>query len=258
MGEKVKGFEIRLGDLWMILKRCWWLMLAVLIVVFSGVFIYEKVTYKEEYTATSTIWALGKATSTTDTNIAKALIKDYKKLIVSDTVLQEVITNQNLLLEPQQLREMIKIDNDDGTNILEVSVTASKPVSAMEIANELNNVACKRINEKNKSPADATTTNLVESWEYATVPTAPSNSVSVLKIAIIAFACAMAVYAVYFVLYIMDDKISTAEDVEKYLGVSMLGLVPNRQDAMRRRSKNAYYGYNGHGADGQSSAQRRN
>ena len=256
MGEKVKGFEIRLGDLWMILKRCWWLMLAVLIVVFSGVFIYEKVTYKEEYTATSTIWALGKATSTTDTNIAKALIKDYKKLIVTDTVLDEVIQNQNLLLETSQLREMIKIENDDGTNILEISVTASKPVSAKEIANELSKVACERINAKNTG-VDAG--NLVEPWEDATVPTKPSNSVSVLKIAIIAFACAMAVYAVYFVLYLLDDKISTAEDVEKYLGVSLLGLVPNHQDVMRRRrSKNAYYGYNGSGSDAQASSQRRN
>lgn len=256
MGEKVKVFEIRLSDLWMILKRCWWLMLAVLIVVFSGVFIYEKVTYREQYTATSTIWALGKATSTTDTNIAKALIKDYKKLILTDTVLQEVIKNQNLLIEPSELRQMIKIDNDDGTNILEISVTATKPVSAMQIANELSKVACGRINEKNTGVEAG---NLVEPWEDATVPTRPSNSVSVLKIAIIALACAMAVYAVYFVLYLLDDKISTAEDVEKYLGVSLLGLVPNHQDVMRRRrSKNAYYGYSGTGTDTQSSSQRRN
>lgn len=149
---------------------------VVVIIPVAGLGVYlvvDYVTYEEEYTATATMWVLGKATSTTDTNIAQALIEDYKKLIVSDTILLEVITNQNLLLEPSQLRQMIKIDNDDGTNILEISVTAAKPVSAKEIANELLYVACRRINEKNTSTAGG---NLVEPWENATVPTKPSNS----------------------------------------------------------------------------------
>ena len=66
-----------------------------------------------------------------------------------------------------------------------------------------------------------------------------------LKIGLIAFVCALVVYAVYFILYLMDDKISTAEDVERYLGVSTLGVIPNRQDVMRRRSKGGYHAYDG-------------
>ena len=33
MEEEIKQTEIRLLDLWSIFKKCWWLMLAVLVVV---------------------------------------------------------------------------------------------------------------------------------------------------------------------------------------------------------------------------------
>ena len=104
--------------------------------------------------------------------------------------------------------------------------------------NTLVDVFCDRINSKNEDGKK-----LITVWSHATEPTSPSNSVSILKIALIAFICAIAVYGVYFVLYIMDDKISTSEDVEKYLGVSTLGIIPNRQDVVRKKMRGAYYGY---------------
>jgi hypothetical protein len=39
----------------------------------------------------------------------------------------------------------------------------------------------------------------------------------------------------------MDDKINSAEDVERYLGMSTLGMIPNRQDSVRRKAKYGYY-----------------
>ena len=250
MEEKSRGIEIRMGDLWQILKKCWWLMLAVLLVVFFSVFIVEKVTYEPEYTATGTVWALGSnastsgTTSTSDVNIATALINDYKVLILTDEILEKVIEQEGLLIKPAQLRQMIKVENEDDTRVMEISVTASTPEGAKKIVDRLVDVFVEEINKKNNSIDGK---ELVKEWgDEAPLPEKdkPSNSVSVLKIGLIAFACAIAVYAVYFVLYLMDDKISTAEDVERYLGVSTLGLIPNRQDVMRRRSKSGYYGYN--------------
>ena len=47
--------------------------------------------------------------------------------------------------------------------------------------------------------------------------------------------------AVITVLYLMDDTIKTEEDIEKYLGVSVLAKVPDRKDfinSKNRKSKN--------------------
>ena len=245
MEEKSRGIEIRATDLWSILKRCWWLMLAVLIVVFASMYIFEKVTYEEEYTAEAIVWALGSnasssgATSTSDVSIGTQLINDYKQLLLTDDLLQDVINKEVLLITPGQLRNMIGVSHETDTRVMKISVTASNPSSAQKLVNKLVDVFCDRITSKN----DDANKKLITVWSHATEPVAPSNSVSILKIALIAFICAIAVYGVYFVLYIMDDKISTAEDVEKYLGVSMLGIIPNRQDVTRKKMKGAYYGY---------------
>ena len=260
MEEKTTGIEIRASDLWSIFKRCWWLMLAVLILVFASMYIFERVTYEEEYTAQAIVWALGSnasasgATSTSDVSIGTQLINDYKQLLLTDDLLQDVINKEVLLITPAQLRGMIDISHETDTRVMKISVTASNPSSAQKLVNKLVDVFCDRINSKN----DDANKKLITVWSHATEPIAPSNSVSVVKIGLIAFICAVAVYGVYFVLYIMDDKISTADDVEKYLGVSMLGIIPNRQDVNRKKMKGAYYGYNSGVDTLQSSNQGRN
>ncbi|MBQ9774101.1 MAG: hypothetical protein IJW30_05500 [Clostridia bacterium] len=258
MGEKAKGIEIRFGDLWSILKRCWWMMLAVLVLVFSVMYIVETVSYEEEYTATATVWALGSNSSgsngsiySTDVTIASALINDYKVLLMSDSLLLDVINTEAPTLTIDELRSMIHISNESDTRVLELSVTAKDPQRAKDIADCLQDKFVTRINSVNEDENP-----LVREWNEALLPTQPSNSVSVLKIGLIAALCAIVVYLVFFVLYILDDKISTSDDVEKYLGVSMLGIIPNRQDVMRRKRSRAYYGYDQQQGDAKSQSFR--
>lgn len=35
------------------------------------------------------------------------------------------------------------------------------------------------------------------------------------------------VYGIFVLTYVLDDKIKTPDDVEKYLGLTVLGLIPN-------------------------------
>lgn len=260
--EKASKLEIRFSDLWSVFKRCWWIMLLAAAIIFAAVYIIESVTYEEEYTATAIVWALGNnasttaGTSTSDVSIGTQLINDYKQLMTTDDLLQEVIDKEVLNMRPAELRDAITISHKDETRVMRVSVTTGKATGSSKIVNTLVNVFCDRVNSKNvanANPNGNTTTrpqqNLITVWAEATTPKAPSNAISALRIAIIAFVVAVLVYVLYFILYIMDDKISTAEDVEKYLGVSMLGSIPNRQDMIRRKKgKGAYYGYYGGGS----------
>ncbi|MBQ7336214.1 MAG: hypothetical protein IJW92_07065 [Clostridia bacterium] len=246
MEEKEAGFEIRVEDLWAILKRCWWLMLAVLLVVFVTVFAVMTTTHEKEYTATSVVWALGAPSSgsltTSDVSIGTYLINDYKQLVTTEDVLEEVIGRAELLISTVELSKMISVTHETNTRVMNISVTAGTPGGAELITNTLVDVFCSRVNDKNsEADKNGSGSDLVTVWSYAKVPTDPSNPVSVVKIGLIAAVAAIAVYGVYFVLYLLDDKISTAEDVERYLGVNMLGMIPNRQDVQRRKSKNGYY-----------------
>ncbi len=240
MEEKTTGVEIRISDLWLILKRCWWLMLAVLLVVFAIVYIYANSTYEEEYTATAIVWALGTPnagqTTTSDVSIGTNLINDYKQLVTTTDVLMEVIERAELpQIKPHELSKMVSISHESNTRVMYISVTAASATGAQKIANTMVDVFCERINSKNEDGKS-----LVTVWSDAELPTRPSNGVSALKLLLIAVVCSILVFGVYFVLYLMDDKINTAEDVERYLGLSMLGMIPNRVDAHRRHTKEAY------------------
>lgn len=244
MEETNKGIEIRLSDLWEILKRCWWMMLAVLVIVFTVVYIFTVNTHEDRYTATATVWALGSNasstgnTSTSDVSIATQLIHDYKELILAHNVLEEALVRAKLTtISVERFQKMVSINNTDGSRVLYVSVTTPDKTASRTLANSLVEVFCERVNDKNEE--DKT---LVTPWDEATTPIASSNPISELKIALIAFACAIAVYGVFFVMYLLDDKISTADDVEKYLGVNILGMIPNRYDALRKKKgKSGYY-----------------
>ena len=51
-----------------------------------------------------------------------------------------------------------------------------------------------------------------------------------IKIGLIGVLAAMLVYAVAMMRYLLNDKIGSAEDVEKYLELNVLGAIPSRQN----------------------------
>lgn len=249
--------EIAFRDLLLVLKRCWWLVLAVAIVLGAASYAFMKLTHKAEYTATATIWAIGSnantsnnnmQTSTYDVQIATYLINDYKELITTRSVMEVALENAKSELSPAALKANTEITNAEESRVMHVSVTASDPKEAQMLVNSLSNEFCRRVNEKNKGvAADQENTvekPLVSVWEEAMVPTQISNPISLLLVILIALLGAVIVYVVFLVIHLSDDKINTTEDVEKYLGLTLLGVIPNIEDSRRRSMrKKAYYHY---------------
>ncbi len=252
MEEKSSGIEIRKMDLWLIFKRCWWVMLAVLLLAAVGLSAFTVATHKNEYTATAVVWALGSnaastaSTSTSDVSIGTQLINDYKQLLVSDTFLQDVVKETHpsigankLSSEVQKLRSMIKVEHEEGTRVMYVLVTSNNREESKVMADTLVDMFSARVNSYGDAEKKQ---ELITVFGETVSPETPSNPISFFRIAIIAVVCAILVYVVYLIIFLLDDKISTAEDVQKHLGVSTLGIIPNRQDAIRRKNRYDYYG----------------
>jgi capsular polysaccharide biosynthesis protein len=250
MEEQNKETEIRLQDLWTILKRCWWLVLIAMVIVTVVVYIGLTATHDDEYTATISIYVLSNTSSPEsdestpgagvdydDIRLASYLINDCYVLLKSyDNVLAPVMVSQNLegLISIEQLEKMIKIENKDDTRVLYLSVTSSSAQRSADIANAIGEQACDYFNTLYKQ-------DILNVVDHAEPETKPSNPVSKLMVVLIGLVAGVLVYGAYFLSFILDDKINTADDVEKYLGLSMLGVIPNRQDASRRKSKYGYY-----------------
>lgn len=259
---KSREIEIDLQDLWIVFKNCWIWALAALIVVFAGIYTVMTVVHVPEYTATAKIYVLNIKTegttgsnniTTSDISIANYLINDCQELLMSeDNILSPVITELGLQnqLTPKQLKSMISHSTSSVSDrTLLLSVTSTDKEESQQIANALAYHMADYFNNELYSQE------LLNVTDTAKLPETESNAVSPLMIALISFVCALLVYAVFFIIYIMDDKINTAEDVENYLGVSTLGSIPNEHEVKRRKNKNGYY-YSQYGHNANPAAQK--
>lgn len=242
--EESKGFELKVRDLWVVLRNCWILMLAALIVVTGITFIALKKTHESEYTATVTIWALRVSSdevsgpTTQDVSVGTYLINDYKLLIQDDRIVNKVREQTNFADSAATLRSMVDVRNEQNTRVLYFSVTAKDPKRAAEIANAWGTIFCAEVNnDLDSNQTDGHTPEMIKVFAEAEVPKKESNPLSFLKILLVGIACAMLVYAVYLVLYILDDKITTPDDVEEYLGLNILGAIPDKTTLRRSRTR---------------------
>ena len=227
--EKMQNdeMEIDLLELFYALKEKVFLILTVGLLCACLTCSYSLFFMKPVYTSTSTMLVLateGESTTVGDLQMGNQLTNDYMVLLKSGVVLNEVI-DENLGLDTtyKELQETIEIENPTQTHILKVSVKHNKPEKAQEIVNELVHVAAHYIGEQMEVKAPK----IIEEGALPTTKTSPSifkNTILGLLIGLVLSAGLIVVRTV------MDTSIKTEEDIEKYLGMSTLAMVPDRKD----------------------------
>lgn len=232
--EKDDTTEIDLAelifDLWM---NKWEIIMAM---IFTGILAYfiSSCLMTPKYTSYTSLYVLAQqdneAITTADLNVGTQLTNDYAVLVKSRPVLADVITDLNLDMTADQLEKLISVENKSNTRIIKISVTYEDPIMAREIADSLR-VA---VGEQIVSVMNIDAVNTVEA---ASLPLKPSSP-KVLKNTLIGMIAGMVLAAAYFVIKsVMDDTVKTSEDVEKALGLPLLGSIPDSKSADIAKSK---------------------
>lgn len=227
--EENDEIEIDLLELFYELKKKLWLIILAALIG-GGIFgLYSKVILVPKYTSTAMMYVLSKETTLTslaDLQIGSQLTKDYKVMITSRPVLQQVIDELGLEYGYKELREKLVIDNPTDTRILTLSVEDPDPILAADIVNTV----AKRSSEYIGEMMEMIPPKIVEEGETAIEPTSPN----VKKYAAIGAAGGIfLVCAFVAVRLIMNDTVKTEEDVEKYLKLSVLASVPEKGKGKR-------------------------
>ena len=189
------------------------------------------------YESTTKIYILNKNESQnvtySDMQLGTQLTKDYSELINSRYVLEEVIQKLRLNLDYQGLKEKVSVSSPTDTRIVAITVTDKDPVEAMNIANAIRESASNHIG----NVMDIDAVNVVESANMPTKKAGPSY----LKWTVIAgMLGVLLVCAMVLIKYLLDDTIKTSEDVERYLGLSTLAIIPiieTEADSKKKRKK---------------------
>lgn len=229
--------EIDLMQLFMALKKKLWLILLTAVVFGGGAWAFSRFVMVPQYTSTAMVYILSKETTLTslaDLQIGSQLTKDYKIIVTSRPVLEEVIRDFAPELSYEGMKGKITINNPSDTRILSITAQDSDPVRAKALATAVAKTSSEYIGDI----MEMVPPKIIEEGVIPTKKSSPSNSRNAMMGALVGMVlvCGLIVLEV-----IMNDTIRGEEDVERYLGLSVLASVPER-------GKNpGTYGYDGKG-----------
>ena len=201
-------------------------ILLVAIITSSVAFAYSTFVIKPEFTSTTRIYVVSRnqeeksGLTNQDLQAGSYLVKDYREIILSQDVLEKVVSDLKLDLTPKGLANKIKVTVPVDTRIVSISVNDRVPEEASRIANSLREVAAQKIISITRV-SDVTT---LEEARPAISPSSPNirrNTV------IGAGLGAGLVIVVVLLIELFDDRVKRPEDIEDVMEISLLGVIPN-------------------------------
>lgn len=153
------------------------------------------------------------------------LIHTYNDIIKSPAILEEVVDTMDLPYGVNSLSEKIEVTNEESSQVVTLTVTDPDPEQATLIANATVKIFQKEIpdimNVDNVSILSEAETGA------APKPVAPKP---LLNIAIAIVLGGMVGVGIAFLLEYLDNTIRSDEDIEKQLGLPILGVISHMED----------------------------
>lgn len=185
-------------------------------------FLYFNFIAEKQYQSTTQIYVINKESDTitsSDVSVSTSLSNDYVVLITTRPVLDQVIAELGLGITTSQLEGKISASVVTDSRIISITVEDSSPIMAKRIVDCVAAVSAERI----CAVMNSEMVNVVQEGEVSEFPSSPSVMKNTILAGLIGMFLAGAVVIIRFML---NDTIMTPEDVEKYLGISVIGTIP--------------------------------
>ena len=233
INEKEDEVEINLLDLFNYYRKKILFIIAGFLIeaIIAGV--WTKVGITPKYTATAKVYMVSASKNSVvdlaDLSIGTSLSEDYAELLHVRPIIEAINEENDLGYTYEQLNGMIDISTVEDTRILKISATSIKPEEAKTIANAVTEIP-KLMGTSSPNIA-----------ERAITPKGKSSPSLKKNVMMGAFGGMVVVLAIFTFLFITDDTIKTEEDVEKYLGIIPLTVIPDGNVKYGAYSKYNYY-----------------
>lgn len=223
--------EIDLLELFRALLKKWWLILAFM-VVFGGMAFYFTATYGTPiYRAQAEIFIGEESGSLTDISLSdltmdSQLLADYEELIKTRMITEEVIDKLSLVATRGTLVENLSITIIGESRFMFITFTDPIPERAQLIVNTLADVLADKA-EKIMG------VKRVQVIDYAITPKTPIGPSVKRNTALAALVGAVIAAGIVFITMMASNTIANEQEIEKMLGVPVLGSIPKFKGAER-------------------------
>jgi capsular polysaccharide biosynthesis protein len=195
-------------------------LLAVLVTGFVSAFVLDK--QYEAYTQLIINKPADQSQPLTynDVMLNQKLVDTYSIIAKSNTVLEQVMQQLDLNMPLKELNEKITVSGEGETEIIRITAKDTDPQMAAAIADKVGEVFMAEVVKKMKIDN-------VQVIDPARVPEEASQPKTLLNVAIAAVLGLMVSLGIVFLQEYLDNTIKTPDDVQKYLGLPVLGSVPS-------------------------------
>lgn len=221
--------EIDLLELFSILKAHIVLIIVVTVIAAVAGFMVTEYAMTPQYEA-SVNMIVNTRTDATATvsndsiNSAKSLVSTYAIIIKSNTVLNQVIANLKLQdMDYDTLTEKVSVEAIDDTQVMKIAVKDPDPELARKIVKEIAKISPEEIVDS----VEAGSCKVVSQVRVPANPVSPSLKKNVVIAAAAGFVLVVAIILLknFLANYIVDD-----DDIQKYLGLPVLGVIPEIEE----------------------------
>ena len=214
--------EINIADIFFTVLHSWKAMLMAFLIGATVMALFHTYMVTPTYMASTDLYitSTDSMISLQDLQIGTALTDDYQNIIMSRSVLNQVINDLQLDTDYKQLSELVKVSNPSGTHIIRISVTTDDLSLSRDIANDILNVCIDRIYQ-------IVGTSEPTIIDYSEAKAVEEVTPSILMYMALGGMVGILLVVLFVVLkIIMDTTIKNDDDVEKYLQLPVLAAVP--------------------------------
>lgn len=226
-------YEIDLKEIFSMIKKRWLMIVSItaVAVVAAGIISFFVLTPVYESSATLLVSYKQNQESVmtyNDLTMSQKLVNTYSEIIKSRSISEAVLKKLDLDLTPEELSGKITVSKVNDTEIIRVNVNDADPEMAALIANTVSDVFKKEI--KNIMEIDNVST--IDTAKASEAPVKPNK---MMNVAIAGVLGVMVSVGLVFVLEFLDRTYKTPADVERHLGLPIIGAIPDIEIAQKAK-----------------------
>lgn len=231
--EEKSQYDISISKIIAVIISKLWVLILVGLIAAVGAYFYTAEIATPVYRSTARVYILNRqsslATSINDLNSAVTLKDDFKVLIRSNEIYRDVL--KSIGEDPSNYKSLgaqLSLDNNE-TRFVDITVADKDPVRAKLLADAFAKVARK----KAISIMGVEDITIEELGEIPSSPSSPVMSRNIILAVLVGVVISAAIIVIF---HIFNDSVRTPEDIEKALGVTVLGSIPDVSLLKRQRN----------------------
>ncbi len=249
--KNCEEIDIDLLELVFALTRKIWIILLIGTLCALSTGLFSKFVVEPVYTSTTKMYIISRqninTTTYSDIQTSTQLIKDYKILIKSRPITEQVIRDLKLNMTHEELISCIEVTAPSDTRIIEIQVSHPNAAIAKQIADSIAEIS----SDSMVSIMGIEKANIIEEGNLPTSPSSPN----IVKNTVLGGVIGIVLTAGMIVLMtILNDSIQTEVDIERYLGLTVLGSIPLAENPknnkkLKKEFKKSYKNTYKHGGE---------